>query len=341
MRKPEDALEASLSEAHLQPLWDRYMQIITREPRSEAAFAWHWSRLQTFIERAAGEIDGEDAERRVLLFANPAYRHLLPLPVATKNLTAGLQILKPGEHARPHRHTAAALRLVLSGAGAVTMVNGKECAMEPGDLISTPAWTWHEHRGGTERVVWLDALDVPLSAELDAIFFEAGPPHDLPTDASSIPDVVLAAGGMAPPHPVSLADHSPLYRYPWSTAQAALARLPPSPDGSRVLRYVNPLSGAAIMATLDCYVTQLTRGMPTDICRSTANSICVVLEGEGLSRIADQEIAWGPRDVFTVPRWKWVTHTATTAGACFFTLTDRELYRRLGLLREEWNGRRR
>ena len=52
----------------------------------------------------------EHAERRVLLLANPAFA---PQPYTTTNLQAGLQILQPGDHAAPHRHTVAALRFVM------------------------------------------------------------------------------------------------------------------------------------------------------------------------------------------------------------------------------------
>ena len=63
----------------------------------------------------------------------------------SKTLAATIQVLLPGETRAPHRHTMNALRFVLEGSGAITMVDGKPCPMEEGDLILTPAWTWHEH----------------------------------------------------------------------------------------------------------------------------------------------------------------------------------------------------
>ena len=38
-----------------------------------------------------------------------------------------------------------ALRFVMEGKGAYTVVDGKSCLMEEGDLVITPGWTWHEH----------------------------------------------------------------------------------------------------------------------------------------------------------------------------------------------------
>jgi len=44
----------------------------------------------------------------------------------------------PGEIARAHRHSAAALRLIIEGRGGYTVVNGERVPMFPGDLVLTP-----------------------------------------------------------------------------------------------------------------------------------------------------------------------------------------------------------
>ena len=34
--------------------------------------------------------------------------------------------------------------------------------MNPGDLILTPSWSWHDHgHEGRDPMVWLDGLDIP------------------------------------------------------------------------------------------------------------------------------------------------------------------------------------
>ena len=82
--------------------------------------------------------------------------------------------VKPGERAECHRHTAAALRFVVEGDGTgFTNVEGEEMLMEPGDLVLTPNWTWHDHfNPGKNNIVWLDVLDSHLSNYLDASFHE-------------------------------------------------------------------------------------------------------------------------------------------------------------------------
>jgi gentisate 1,2-dioxygenase len=45
--------------------------------------------------------------------------------------------------------------------------------MVPGDLIITPQWNWHDHGNeGTENVIWLDGLNIPLFKSLPVDFTE-------------------------------------------------------------------------------------------------------------------------------------------------------------------------
>ena len=69
--------------------------------------------------------------------------------------------------------------------------------------------------------------------------------------------------------------------------------------------------------------------------RSTSSAICVVAEGEGTSRIGDAVLDWKRNDVFTVPHWQWITHTAGSDNAKLFLMSDRELVASMGYLREE------
>ena len=64
----------------------------------------------------------------------------------SRTLQMSIQLVKPGERAECHRHTAAALRFVVEGDGTgYTNVEGEQMLMEPGDLVLTPNWTWHDH----------------------------------------------------------------------------------------------------------------------------------------------------------------------------------------------------
>lgn len=329
-------LVSALASCHAQPLWDRYHRITRRAPAApDAPWHWPWERMKPLIDRAIAEVSMEDAERRVLLLTHPAF----PGSVATTtNLSSGLQTLLPGEVARAHRHSLQAIRFVMQGGGALTSINDYRCAMSEGDLILTPAWTWHEHlHPGEGRVVWFDGLDLPLSTYLDTMFFEMAGDGRVPVDplptrspslrADAVPLPPDAAGGAA--------IGGGRYRFAWERACSLLAQTTARADGSKLLRYVDGQSGGAVLPTLDCYLLALAAGRPTRRYRSTSNAVCVVAQGHGSSVVGDTVIPWKRHDVFTLPHWNWISHTASSSDAQVFMMTDRELIASLGYLREE------
>src|SRR5260221_5363384 len=118
--------------------------------------------------------------------------------------------------------------------------------MEEGDLILTPSWTWHEHiHEGAEPIVWLDAPDVPSQRYMGTRAFEPGPAADMP---ETVADAAFAVANVVPDTDYTTKDYSPVFRYPYATAAAAVAVAPPARDGSRRVRYVNPLTGGSCMA---------------------------------------------------------------------------------------------
>lgn len=328
---PPGLLEA-MAAANTQPLWSLYKTLNTREPQHYAPMHWPWSALEPLVERAAREVSMHDAERRALLLTHPAFEGTV---FTSPTLSAALQILEPGESAPPHRHTLAALRLVMVGEGAVTVTDGKRCEMRPGDMILTPAMTWHAHEHpGKERVVWFDGLDYPLARQLGTVFFEHGPGEIPPRGIASLADGALSVAGVLPEGHPALTAYSPLFRYPWQDVRRALEALPAAADGSRLLRYVNPSTGGAVMPTIDAYALR-PGTKPTRRARSTATAIAVVIEGAGETRIGDRRFQWRRHDVFTLPRWQWVEHSAREAPATLFIMSDRQFLAGIDQLREQ------
>src|SRR5690606_30153157 len=141
---------AELGPLHLKPLWERAIRLA---PGSAAVpCLWRWREARPHLLKAAELITTDEAERRVLMLENPG---LPGSTFATGTLYAGLQIILPGEKARTHRHTPSALRFMLEGTGAYTTVDGERASMQPGDFVTTPAWSWHDHGNeGTEPAVW-------------------------------------------------------------------------------------------------------------------------------------------------------------------------------------------
>jgi gentisate 1,2-dioxygenase len=329
-----DPIPASLRqawrEAHMVPLWESptaHKLDLVRE----RAFHWPWRVTRPILEQTAAISSPAVVERRVLSLVNPKSKSAED-EATTGTISACLQTLMPGDRARPHRHSMNALRFALEGEGARTIVDGKDCPMHVGDLVITPAWCWHEHtHGGAGPFIWLDVLDVQLHLFLGTDEFEPGPAAKMPAVTD---DAVFTWAGIAPCIAPPERAVSPIFRYPWTDAVKALAAAPVGPDRTRRVRYTNPLDGGACMTTLDCYLTQLDASVPTRAFKTSASAVFAVAEGSGTSQIGDVRVDWKPKDVFTVPQGVWATHTADAGGARLFMVTNRDVMRRLELLRE-------
>jgi gentisate 1,2-dioxygenase len=325
-----DARREAWRKANVRPLWED-TRAHNKQKGAPRAHLWKWSVLGPLITDAMSITSMAAIERRVLTLVDPDAEGVTA-GTAT-NLTTALQILMPGESARPHRHSMNALRFVIEGSGASTVVDGRDCPMSEGDLVITPGWTWHEHvHRGSAPIVWLDALDAPLHRYLGTDAFEPGPPHDVPVYAG---DAAFAIPNMVPVTDDEETAFSPVFRYPWSQAVQAVAAAPLWKDGTRRTRYVNPRNGASAMTLLDCHLVQIEPGAETIPFRSTSNAVAVVVEGHGTSRIGDETLAWGPKDIFSMPHGNWITHRTEGGKARLFVVTDRDALRRLDLLKDE------
>ena len=318
--------------ANLSPLWQS-PTAHKPPPPPDPAQHWSWQGIQPLLAQAMQVTSPEAVERRVLLLLGGAARG--PEDEATvRTLGAGIQILLPGERARPHRHTMNALRFVLSGSGATTLVDGKPCVMGVGDLILTPAWTWHEHvHQGAEPMLWLDVLDVPLHLWFGNVAFQPGPINDAPV---TIDDAAFSAANIVPVMEIERS-YSPVFRYPYAEAARALAQAPRLADGSRQVRYANPMTGGSAMCLMDASLMRIDQGRATRPLKSNANAVCCVVEGEGESRIGSKSVKWKAKDIFTLPQHNSVSHIALSQHADILVVSDRDTLRRLGILKEEFS----
>ena len=330
-----------LRSQHIAPAW--IGGGISAEPRSKAVpHLWRWRDVRPHALRAAELVGTEQAERRVLRLTNPE----LPGVSASNTLVANIQVVMPGEIARAHRHTPAALRLIIEGKGGYTVVNGERIPMYPGDLVLTPAWTWHDHANDTdEPMIWLDGLDAPLVRMLEAGFYEEY--HHERQPLGNGPERSVAkygAGGLRPAwEETSGARYSPLWHYPLSQARATLERLAGEERGSPfdgvILEYTNPLTGGPAMPTIACYIQMLRPGQHTRAHRHVCCTNYHVIEGSGYSIVGGQRLLWQDKDVFTVPTWTFHEHVNTESRpALLFSFTDAPMMKALDLYREDAKG---
>ena len=231
--------------------------------------------------------------------------------VTTQNLLGAFTVLQPGDKAVPHRHTAAAIRFSTRAEGAVTIVNGTRCEMKEADLVLTPPMCWHGHiNQGGRRTVWFDAANMPAICALDASFFDRAC------------DTTNASGS----------ERRRLLRVPFPRR-----RDPPQSrfrhTGSR-RRPHGALHEERRLGDADARSLFHESRRTTRPRRTTYNAICLVVSGEGRSSIGEQSFEWSQHDVFTIPHWTWASHTSRAAE--LFIVTDRAIYERLELLREEY-----
>ena len=160
-----------IGKKNLAPLWEVLKGLVPPEPKTPCVPAlWRFSDVKKMVIEAGQLITAKEAERRVLVFENPALRGRSRI---TQSLYAGLQLILPGEIAPAHRHTASAIRFVLDGEGAYTAVEGEKTIMRRGDFVITANWAPHDHGNPSKQpMIWLDVLDVPTVNFFDAAFSE-------------------------------------------------------------------------------------------------------------------------------------------------------------------------
>jgi gentisate 1,2-dioxygenase len=319
------------------PLWEVMARIIPPQPEPSCVpVVWRYQAVRPLLMEAAALLTTREAERRVLVLANPGFSGRSQI---TGSLYAGLQLIMPGEIARTHRHTTAALRFILEGQGAYTAVNGERTTMHPGDFILTPSWTWHDHGNpGDQPVVWLDGLDVPLVNVFDSSFAERHESEVQPLARSEGDALARYGMSMLPVdyRPASLT--SPIFNYPYARSRQTLEWLskngPAHPCHGVKMQYANPATGGAPMPTIGAFLQLLPSGFRGAPYRATDATVFCCVEGRGRTRAGDRTLEWSPRDIFVAPSWCPVAHHAELESV-LFSFSDRPAQKALGLWREQ------
>ena len=330
-----EAFYARIDRHHLTPLWEVLGSLVIPEPKSPCVAAhWVYDDLRDYLLEAGALITAKEAERRVLVLENPALRGNSSI---THTLYCGLQVIMPGEVAPSHRHTQSALRFVIEGEGAYTAVDGERVTMKRGDFIITPSWTWHDHGNtGSEPVVWMDGLDIPLVRMLDASFAERLGEETQDVTRPEGDALARFGANMLPVDWEPTTKTSPVFHYPYERSRETLDVLartgPLHPAHGIKMQYVNPANGASAMPTIGTFIQYLPKGFRGTGERVTDGTIYNVVEGTGRTIVGGETFAWKPRDIFVVPSWLPVRHE-TDDDAVLFSFSDRPVQKALGLWR--------
>lgn len=322
----------------LAPLWERMKGLVPREPSNKThAHVWRYDEVKPLLLEAGDLLTAAEAERRVLVFENPAFPNTSRI---NSTLYAGMQLILPGETAPAHRHAAGALRFILESDGGYTTVNGERADMARGDLVITPGGAWHDHgHDGSGPCIWIDVLDVPLVNVFECGFSEEMEESTQGITRKSGHAHAEFGSGMLPIEPYSpFGATSPIFAYSFERARAALMTMadsqPPDPHDGHALRYANPLDGGWIMPTISSWLSYLPKGFEGRASRSTENMGIVVAEGHLTLDLDGSIFELGPNDVMAVPGWTWRSMRASE-DTVLFHFSDRSAQEKLGIWRRQ------
>ncbi|KAI1839905.1 hypothetical protein JX265_005749 [Neoarthrinium moseri] len=308
-KKATALLLQNVERTNTAPLWLQMARYNPPLPNPTCVpHVWRYADIRPNLLQAGELVPEEQAERRVLMFVNPARE----APYTTDTLYTGLQLVMPNETAKAHRHTAFALRFIIEGEGGFTAVHGKRIKMKRGDVILTPSWNWHDHgKDGSGPMIWLDGLDLPNFTYFPVHFVEhfASPRYPATdVDASTSPLV-----------------------FPWAKMQAALDK---EPEDSVTLLYLHG-DGREVSKTIGASATRITEGKSTKKVQETASSVYHVVQGSGQSVINGETYSWQQGDTFCIPSWHAYQHFAGAGpGPTYlYRFDDKPMLRSLGFYR--------
>jgi gentisate 1,2-dioxygenase len=323
-----------LRDLNLVPLWPSLRGVLPPKIPTRQTRPTHWpyQSLKPLLLKAGELTPIEKDERRVLVLANPG--HGLDKMQASAAMYLGMQLLMPGEWAPSHRHTPNAVRMIVEGEGAYTTVDGEKCPMSRGDLILTPTGLWHEHgHDGTDPVIWLDVLDLPLVYYMEASYHVNG---DRQTIAPGRGDKQYAHGGLVPSHVFERSHKAyPMLRYAWTDAKAALQTLAADlPDLEQVqITYTNPETGTDAENILGFYALLLRPAQTLRLPARSPAQVFHVIEGSVQADMVDSSFKMAEADTCCAPGYEAVTLKNLQADkASFVFIADESpLHRKLGV----------
>ncbi len=125
-------------------------------------YCYKWKDTERVL-KSVGERPGDPYDGILLHYVNP-----LTGGPTLPTLSCGVQMFRPGERTKSHRHTSSAVYHVFRGKGA-TIIGDERFEWETGDSFVVPLWRFHRHENLTDQEALLFVMtDKPL---MDALGF--------------------------------------------------------------------------------------------------------------------------------------------------------------------------
>jgi gentisate 1,2-dioxygenase len=131
-------------------------------PQDSPPMTYKYRDARKMLDLMALEEEADPHDGVLLEYANPVTGgHTLP------TMSARLQMLRPGEATKPHRHTGTVRYQVVEGHGTTTLDldDPKPLVWEDHDSFRVPNWRWHQHRNDskTEPAILFTISDQPIA----------------------------------------------------------------------------------------------------------------------------------------------------------------------------------
>ena len=254
------------------------------------------------------------------------------------------QILMPGERTQAHRNLRSETRLVCEAPKeAIFVCEYESYPMERGDVVISPAWTFHDHWNlGSTPAIWIDGYDNGYNPNVN---INERLPNDAPYEEIKKPSG-YGQKTLGHVRPISNKAPFPLppMRYPWTDTQAALTTMKEAggndPYDGILLMLASPVDGGPTLPTIAWQVQLLSARQKTLPHRHNSTTFYFAFEGEGMMVIEGERLEYHCGDIFAVPAWKWHHHENTNdEDSILFSIDDWPAMTKLGFyMKEEARG---
>lgn len=104
-----------------------------------------WDQTYEGLQNYTKVTDGSPYDGVIMRYSNPRTGgHVM------QTMGARMQMLRPGEHTKAHRHTGNVIYQVAKGSG-WSVIGGQRFDWTEKDIFCVPAWMWHEHANSSEQ----------------------------------------------------------------------------------------------------------------------------------------------------------------------------------------------
>jgi gentisate 1,2-dioxygenase len=144
------------------PVWEREFE----RPAYNLHYRWNdtYEKLKQLSDGPGSPFDGVALE-----YVNTEGGHTMP------TMSCAIQLLRPGETTRTHRHNYSTIYHAFRGSGA-TVINSRTFEWNQGDCFVLPLWSWHSHenRSAKDEAILFSVSDMPVVKALKLYREEPG-----------------------------------------------------------------------------------------------------------------------------------------------------------------------